>query len=220
MDKNVTRAFLLSLIAYASAARATPILYSMTLHGSGQIVSNTYATDQSGTHLVKTTTENVIGGTYHGLFAIDSSILGTDGTQQQGAPLIFFTLQIADDIWSYHLPNNNAFAGFRGPGDFSYEPGFNIANGRLIGMCGGVYGGADIPFVDFAQCDNGSYPNTFSAVGDEFIVPNGTFSFPDLVEGTFTIQEVSEPGALLLAVVGFLFLAVAWPQRRSRFHQL
>ena len=217
MDKNVRLALLLSLIAYASAAHAKPILYSITLNGSGQIVSNTYATDQSGTHLVKTTTENVVGATYHGLFAIDSSILATDGTQEQGAPLIFFTLQIADDIWSYHLPNNNAFAGFRGPGDFSYEPGFNIVNGRLIGMCGGVYGAADVPFVDFAQCDNGSYPNMFSAVGDGFIVPNGTFSFPDLVEGTFTIQEVAEPGALLLAVVGFLSLAIVFPRQRFRF---
>jgi hypothetical protein len=214
MDKKARLTLLLSLIAYVSAAHAKPILYSMTLQGSGQIVSDTYATDQSGTHLVKTTTENVVGGTYHGLFAIDSSILAADGTQEQGPPLIFFTLQIADDRWSYDLPNNNAFAGFRGPGDFSYEPGFNIVNGHLIGMCGGVFGGGDVPFVDFAQCDNGSYANIFSAVGDDVIVPNGTFSFPDLIQGTFEIQEVPEPGTLLLAITGFAFFGFGWLRRR------
>jgi len=202
----------------APAARAHSILYALTLHAnSGTMETLTYATDSFGQiHLVSDTTQSAAGDIFHGLFAIDSSILAVDGTQQQGEPLIFFTLKIADDIWSYRFPFNNSFDGFRGPGDFSYEPGFDIVNGTLVGMCGGVYGPGDIPFVDFAECTDTPYPpyqNGFGAVGIPFI-HSGTSSYPNGVFGTFDVTRVPEPSALALLSIGLVGVAISRRRRR------
>src|SRR6266567_6574041 len=88
----------------------------------------------------------------------------------------FFPLQIENLLWdpspSNHPPGTtNVFAGFRGPvfGDpscpggnadpiveclFAQSPGFDMefqqgVGVQITGIAGGVFGGADVPFVDF-----------------------------------------------------------------------
>jgi len=210
----IIRGTLLALTAsalIAPVARAHPILYALTLHAtSGDMETLTYANG----HVVSDTTQSAVGDTFYGRFRIDSSILAVDGPQQQGDPLTFFTLKIGDDVWSYNAPLNNSFAGFRGPGGFSYEPGFAIQNGVLVGMCGGVFGAGDIPFVDFAPCTDTGYPNVFNSVGLPVTEDDGSFSFPNSISGTFGITTVPEP--LTLALFGLGLAGIGLSRRRLR----
>jgi hypothetical protein len=158
-----------------------------------------------------TVTESDAGGNvYYGAFAIDSAILETDGLGKPG-DLGFFVIKMEDNIWGYNFPINNSFRGFRGPipdcpssaclGALS--PGFDVVDGEITSLRGGVFGSGDVPFVDFGY----SGPNTFGAhgLGVSLFHPTSWL----VGSGHMDVFRVSEPGSLALlsfALFAFVFV--------------
>jgi hypothetical protein len=87
------------------------------------------------------------GDLFHAQIAFDDAALAADGTHT-GVGLGGFRLEIAGLTWD---PSDAAssFRGFRGPGLGAISPVLISSGGMLTGLQGGVYGGADYPFVDF-----------------------------------------------------------------------
>jgi hypothetical protein len=120
--------------------------------------------------------KNAIGDIHVGRFSIDDALLQQEGDNLPGTIINFF-LEISPTTWdqAYPLPIT-AFLGFRGPVPstplvlFAPSPGFDVHNGTITGMKGtitglqgGVFGRADIPFVDFLG-------RNFSAAGESGIL--------------------------------------------------
>lgn len=91
-----------------------------------------------------------IGNVYYGFFAIDDSILTTDGLNKPGDVFAFFT-KIVNAIWSSNFPSPiSLFEGYRGP-DNSISPGFDVVGGEIVNLRGGVVGPGDAFFIDFSS---------------------------------------------------------------------
>ena len=175
---------------------------------------------------IATSVVDATGRTYFGFFSVDSDVLLSDGVGKPGV-LDSFYIQMESNIWGYNSPLDNSFAGFRGPipGDpfclrtaaclGAPSPGFDVFNGEITNLRGGVYGDADVPFVDFSV---GSQPNTFAALGSPFLIPGTTVSFVGTggqgIGGTMAIRKVPEPPAL--ATFSFALLVFALSVRLHR----
>ena len=150
------------------------------------------------------TERDAAGNVYRGAFAIDSEILSTDGIGRTGE-LAFFVIKMEDNVWGYNFPFDNSFRGFRGPtpscptfGCFAPSPGFDVVDGEITNLRGGVYGSGDIPFVDFGLLGE----NTFIAHGTSISAYH-----PDswlVGSGRMDIFRVSEPSSLALFSVVLL----------------
>lgn len=150
------------------------------------------------------------GKVYFGEFAVDDQLLLTDGTNKSGT-LDFFRIQMEGNIWGYNDATNNSFAGFRGPdGLGSLSPGFDVANGTITNLRGGVFGQSDVPFVDFSLFG----ANTFNALGKPFFIPGTSSSFVRDAMGTMEILRMPEPGTLALAGLGLLMVLTSLRSRR------
>lgn len=160
--------------------------------------------------------DDAAGRVYFGLFAVDDSILATDGLNKSGI-LDFFFIQMEDNIWAYNFAGNNSFVGFRGPGGMgAASPGFDVVGGAITNLRGGVFGVLDVPFVDFSL----AAANTFNALGSPPgpFLPGTTITSVGAagrgIEGTMEIFRVPEPAALTLLALGFLLLAPAMLRAR------
>lgn len=191
----------------ASRADAIPITYQIkfTVLAGGVTTVNA----ETPYNLI-TSVSNAAGNIYSGLFSVDSDILSTDGIGKNG-DVGFFFIQMEDNIWGYNLPVDNSFFGFRGPipGDplclrtmgclQAPSPGFDVLNGEIVNLRGGVYGRGDEPFVDFSLF---SALNTFNAHGGGTLRLGETTSFVGGnnfgISGTMEIFRVPEPGVVAL----------------------
>lgn len=207
---------LTALVGAPLTATAIPITYQIKFTAlTGSVTTSTYP-DPIGSPTNQV--EDAAGKVYFGLFAVDDEVLSTDGIGKPGN-LDFFYIQMEDNIWGYNSAADNSFVGFRGPnpGDpsctstgclFAPSPGFDVVNGTITNLRGGVFGLADIPFVDFSPL---GVPNTFAARGSPFIEPGGTSTYVGTgvsnVIGTMEIFRVTEPDTVLLIGLGLLMLA-------------
>jgi hypothetical protein len=207
---------LAALLGAPLTATAIPITYQIKFTALAGSVSTRVFPDPIGpgtTHF-----EDAAGTVYFGLFAVDDSILATDGLNKPGS-VEFFSIQMEDNIWAYNLAGNNSFVGFRGPGGLgAASPGFDVVNGTITNLRGGVFGIADVPFVDFSLFG----PNTFNARGAPSapFIPGTTVSYVgtafETVTGTMEIFRVREPGTLMLLAFGLLVLAVVIGRARRQ----
>jgi hypothetical protein len=154
-----------------------------------------------------------VGDTYFGVFAVQDDLLTQTGNNLPGT-LTEFSLQIENLVWDPYgvlnsLSTNDVFAGFRGPipGEQCIDclgapaPGFDVANGTIFGMAGGVYGSGDAPFVDFLS------PTQFAAMDN----------FSAYVTGTMDVSRIPEPSSLFLLTSGFAGLGgITWRRNRRR----
>jgi len=198
-------------------ASAVPITYQLQFTvTSGSVESAIVQPDGS----VVFNQTSAVGNTYFGSFGLDSSFLSTDG-MNRSATLDFFSIQMEDNIWGFNS-TNNSLVGFRGPtlsnpgctacvGALS--PGFDILNGDIVALHGGVYGMFDVPFVDFLAGD------TFEALGGRLSVASSSQYVGtrqnQTVLGSMRIVRIPEPGsALVLFGLGAFGLALV--ERRVR----
>lgn len=206
------RAFVLFalLVGLPTTALAVPITYNITFKVDG--------VEEIDPGVVSDPIYQV-GNEYFGSFVIEDDILDTDGINKPGT-LYEFVILIEDYAWVMTLPNPvSDFDGFRGPEPDNPDganlgapsPGFDVVDGRITNMRGGVFGDADEPFVDFASppCCSALASNRFRASMD-----GGPFRSSGRIIGRFDVSRVAEPDAVWLIGVGLL--AVAFVFRRSR----
>jgi hypothetical protein len=215
MSNKLATLALTALLGAPVSAIAIPITYQIKFTGVTGLVTTQF--EDGSTHV-----EDVNGKVYFGLFAVDDEILNTDGINKSGH-VEFFYIQMEDNIWGYNLAINNSFMGFRGPDPndpscvsclVAPSPGFDVVNGAITALRGGVYGEADTPFVDFSFPG----PNAFGAQGGllgagERHTYVGTNSHG--IQGTMEIFRVPEPGTLSLFGVGILFLTFLRSRERN-----
>jgi len=211
MLRKLATLALTALLAAPITATAIPVTYQIKFTALTGSVSTLTTPAQPGPPTIQV--EDAAGKTYLGLFAVDDEILLTDGINKPGN-VDFFYIQMEDNIWGYNHPDNNSFVGFRGPLLGAATPGFDVVNGAITNLRGGVFGGGDVPFVDFSLFG----ANTFNAIGRPFVQPGTTSSFVGSegmgISGTMEIIRVPEPGVLPLFGLGLLVLAVSI--RRAR----
>jgi hypothetical protein len=149
-----------------------------------------------------------IGDRFFGSFMIESGILGADGLNK-GGELIDLGIRFEDVSWCFNLScPDNVFEGFRGPDEpflGAPSPGFDVLHGEIVNLRGGVFGGADYPFINFStdlnapfpgDCSGaycGNHPNSFWTVN-----PLGAFG------GSMLVNRVPEQGTFSLLAVGLI----------------
>lgn len=144
-----------------------------------------------------------VGDSFTGAFSVDSSILGTDGINTSASIFDFF-LPFGAALYATG-PENLTLAGFRNGSGFAEAPGFLIEGGQVVDWVGGVYGGADVPFIDMHLPGSSWTPrNTFAAY-------DGTTA----ARGSLTIAAaVPEPETYAMMALGLA--AVGWTARRRQ----
>jgi hypothetical protein len=146
-----------------------------------------------------------VGDSWFGEFTIDDALLADDG-ENLGAIVYDFVIEIAGILWDFLAPDpDSAFYGFRGPdGLGSASPGFDVVDGEIVNLRGGVYGLADVPYVDFSPLGPYGGLNRFGT-GD-----GRTFAYGDMF-----VTRVTEPAtwALVVAGLGALIAARRRPAR-------
>jgi PEP-CTERM motif len=145
------------------------------------------------------------GDTYFGHFTIDDALLGDTG-ENLAAVVYDFVIEIAGIVWDYLAPYpDSAFYGFRGPdGLGSGSPGFDVVDGALANLRGGVYGASDPPYVDFSPLGADGGTNRFGA-GD-----GRTWAYGDM-----RIARVPEPATWALGLIGVAAAGLARKRRRT-----
>ena len=146
-----------------------------------------------------------VGDTYFGSVTIDDALLGEDG--ENLAALVYdLVIEIAGITWDYLAPYpDSAFYGFRGPGGLGADsPGFDVLDGEVVNLQGGVYGLSDVPYVDFSPLGPDGGLNRFGA-GD-----GRTWAYGDM-----SIFRIPEAPTWTLFVIGLVaaFAARLMPRR-------
>jgi hypothetical protein len=157
------------------------------------------------------------GVTYHGSFSIDPTVLQTDGYSNAGFQS--FLLTLGDFTWdSLNPAPASDYVGSRFFNPATDTGGFGpwtllVQGGELAGICCGVFGLSDTPFVDlFSFSRFGSPPNfvNVNAFG-------GSQRFNFQAQGSFSFTPIAAPGSLALFGAGLGLLgALGWMRKRQR----
>lgn len=170
-------------------------------------------------------TDPKVGNIYYGSFSFDNSQLinpqyVSGSTSFVAIKLSSFRLDIAGLVWDmskpWTTPGGSAFAGFRYDANINFSKDttwFEMDNGALTRWTGGVYGGADPPFVDTGGLlgVNSDFFRAVQLAG--YPTGNGGSSLGN-VEGTMSLSPVPEPSTILLFGSALLAL-VGWRWRRK-----
>jgi hypothetical protein len=174
--------------------QADPLQYNIVLHGGGGTTfpcSNTLPYPESVQSFGCNVQDTNIGS-----FDVDPSVLQLDGADL-GSTVTHFHLTIGDYTWDQDLGLPN-FAGFRWPlpgtGFSSTTFGFDVSNGVIVGLEGGVYSTADWPTVDF-------HGTTFEAADINW-ASGGAFG------GNFELVQLPEPSTWLLLASGLVGILI------------
>lgn len=191
------------------ATYATPVVYNMTLEIDTVHTSASSPVYQSGNR-------------YHGHFAVDDAVLAQDGLNRIGS-LTAFVMTIEDYVWDINDPTSE-FDGFRGPDScFSGSPplaaclganapGFDVANGEIVNLRGGVHGRQDTPFIDMSF---GSPRATWTSLGSHR--PNASYGrFSGFLTVSRAAAPVPEPSSLLAGLCLALLMAIKHRVRARR----
>ena len=142
------------------------------------------------------------GVAYHGTFGIDAAALLTDGYHDVGFESFF--LSLGGYTWDSLDPGSD-YVGSRFSNPETGEGGFGpwtllVQNGQLAGICCGVFGASDTPFVDLYSFNSPFGQNNYvNVTAQDFGRP--AFS----AQGTFSFKAVDAPGSVLLVIMGLLF---------------
>jgi hypothetical protein len=202
-------------------ARANPINYEIVLTVDQVVQFH---------HLNDLLNPPAVGSQYRGTLQVDESVLSEDGKSMPGL-ILGFNAVMGATSWNPDLPNSNSlvggndFAGFRGPcysqerqcsdsqsaqwGLWSLYLGFDVQNGAVTNLWGGVYGSGDQTFIDF----NG---DRFMAMAMYDAKPEYLLShiFQQQTFGTLTINRIPEPSTALLFALG-LFGVFSFGRKRN-----
>lgn len=203
LKKVVAVGFALLASVFVSPSQAAPITYNVTL-----TVTSPPGYSEDGPPLANPPT---IGSVYKIRLTVDDSVLLTDGISMPGL-VLGFRAKIDQTIWD--MNQDSDFAGFRGPcygrdsctdeewdmwGMPSDYLGFDVVDGKVVGLRGGVFGDLDFPFIDF---DGNTFASLsgFAAGEDELVevALNGTLAIE------LAPSAVPEPGTLLLSALGLV----------------
>ena len=142
-----------------------------------------------------------VGDSFTGSFSVDSAILSTDGVNNTAGIFDFF-LPFGRSLYATG-PENITLAGFRNGTGFASAPGFLIQGGQVVDLVGGVYGSADIPFIDMH--------NNLSVPRNSFLAYDGRTA----AYGSLTVAAaVPEPETYAMMALGLG--AVGWAARRRK----
>lgn len=192
---------LIALLAFACCAHAIPVLYEIELKTTSGEVKHFDPVTRA------TTSVSAAGNVYNGFFAVDDEVLASDGLNKMGV-LYFFILQIESHIWAYGVPGNNVLEGFRGPtataamDGSAMAPGFDVMNGEVVSLRGGVYGPGDASFIDFQPIFQA--PHTFWAFGLGVGSGPDSWSWISGGSGSMRISRIPEPSTVLLFGLGIM----------------
>ena len=202
------------LVMFGTDTEAVPVQFSITL--TATFVDDPFFPNPEppciSTLCGKYLQHPEVGKAYSGSFIVDDALLSQTGTNLPGV-LTSFRLQIESLVFDMSRPalefdddavdRGSFFLGFRGPcatGNCigAPSPGFDVANGTIIGLRGGVFGPGDSAFVDFG--------------GNGFLSRDqGNI----LVFGTLAVARVNEPPTLVLLMIGGLIIAYVCHGRAS-----
>lgn len=153
--------------------------------------------------------------TYHGSFTIDPTVLQTDGFSNAGFQS--FLLTLGDFTWdSLNAAPASDYAGSRFYNPATNSGGFGpwtllVQGGELAGICCGVFGLSDTPFVDLFSFSPFGLPPNFVNVN----AFGGSSRFNFQAQGSFSFRPVPVPGSLALFGIGAALLGcLAWSRKR------
>lgn len=202
------------LMLAAPSASAAPVLHKLTL-----VVTEVFEqpAPECATLLAPTFgCDNAVGDVHIGFFSVDSTLLGMEGDNLP-AGVSNFVLSINDVVWDQANPDPaSSFSGFRDTLGFAASFDVDVHGGSITDVIGGVYGGADVPFVDFSS--------GFVLSPVFGLSPTNSFYALDVVGvalgGTLQISRVPEPGTLFLISIGMVgMLLPALARRRRAFRR-
>jgi PEP-CTERM motif len=158
-----------------------------------------------------------VGNTYTGSFTVDSAMLSQDGINRAG-DVAAFSVAMENVAWT--LDQGKPWsAAFRGPNGMGFtSPGFDVTAGRITNLRGGVFGGADYPFIDFStdQRSPPSVPSQPACTGaycgnhaNAFYTLSSLGAFGGSMNVHALASPVPEPEAWRLLLAGIVLVALA-----------